>query len=247
MTKPAPAHDAQPRIPEIPTADRGFAEGFFYGFWAYLSRLAASTLFDLRVYHADRVPESGAAIIAPNHVSTLDPWVVGSTLRRRPCYLGRSTLFDFPGFGWFLRHVGTLPVPRESQAPRAALEICLRILERGRLLVLFPEGTRSQDGRVQPLKKGTAWIARRSGAPVVPVRVVGSFEAWPRSGASIETGLLPKRFPIRVIYGKPLEYQSGESSDAFLDRLRQNIELLGLEECGHECPGPSWHWSAARR
>jgi len=242
------AQATMPREPavEISSRDTGLSFGFLYGASCYLTRLLMTGCFDLRVYNVDRVPASGPAILAPNHVSTLDPIAVGTTLRRRIAYLARSSLFEIPVFGSFIARLGALPVPRESQAPREALELCLRVLDRGRLLLLFPEGTRSADGRIGELKKGTAWIARRSGAPVIPVRVLGTYESWPRREGGVQTGILPRRFPIRVIYGNPLEYRTGESSDTFLARLRSTLESLGLEEFGHERRGPSWYWNAVQ-
>jgi 1-acyl-sn-glycerol-3-phosphate acyltransferase len=212
--------------------DQGLREGIFYSLCTYLSRLALASFFEVRVWHVDRVPRTGPVLLAPNHASFLDPWIVGSTLSRRPVFLARDSLFRVPILGPLIGALSAVPVPRESVAPRAALELCIRVLREGRLLLLFPEGTRTPDGRLQPLQKGCAWIARKAGAPVVPARIFGSFEAWPR-GAS-----LPNRFPIRVVYGMPLRYEVGESSESFLDRLHLAISSLGFEECGDEAFGP---------
>jgi 1-acyl-sn-glycerol-3-phosphate acyltransferase len=207
----------------IRTRDRGIHVGIFYGISLYVSRIAALTLFDLKIRHQNRVPLTGPAILAANHQSVLDPWLVGSSLDRRAAYLARETLFRVPILGWLIRKYDTLPVPRESTVPRAALEICLKVLEKGRALILFPEGTRSYDGRLQPLKRGIVLLARRTGAPVVPIIVHGSFRCWPRSR------LLPRPGRIDLVFGEPIQFEKDESSDSFVERLERAYRRLAVE------------------
>jgi len=207
----------------IRTRDRGIHLGFFYGFSIYLSRIAALTLFDLRIRHQNRVPLTGPAILAANHQSVLDPWLVGLSLDRRAAYLARESLFRVPILGWLIHKYDSLPVPRDSVAPRAALEICLKVLEKGRALILFPEGTRSYDGRLQPLKRGIVLLARRTGAPVVPIIVHGSFRCWPRSRK------LPRPGQIDMVFGEPIHFEKDESSDSFVERLGRAYRRLAVE------------------
>ena len=207
----------------IRTRDRGLHLGIFYGISLYVSRIAALTLFDLRIRHQNRVPLTGPAILAANHQSVLDPWLVGSSLDRRAAYLARETLFRVPILGWLIRKYDTMPVPRDSTVPRAALEICLKVLEKGRALILFPEGTRSYDGRLQPLKRGIVLLARRTGAPVVPIIVHGSFRCWPRSRK------LPRPGQIDIVFGEPIQFEKDESSDSFVERLGRAYRRLAIE------------------
>ena len=207
----------------IRTRDRGLHLGIFYGISLYVSRVAALTLFDLRIRHQNRVPLKGPAILAANHQSVLDPWLVGLSLERRAAYLARETLFRVPILGWLIRKYDSLPVPRESIAPRAALEVCLKVLEKGRALILFPEGTRSYDGRLQPLKRGIVLLAKRTGAPVVPIIVHGSYRCWPR------TQKLPRPGQIDLVFGEPIQFANDESSDSFVERLERAYRRLAVE------------------
>jgi 1-acyl-sn-glycerol-3-phosphate acyltransferase len=205
------------------SGDSGLALGIFYSLSLYLSRFAALFFFDLRVFGSERVPARGPVIIAPNHQSLLDPWLTGLCLYRRGAYLARHSLFRVPILGWLIRKYDALPVEREKSAPRAGFEVCLRALELGRALLLFPEGTRSYDGRLQPLKRGVALLARRGRAPVLPVWIVGTRGAWPREQK------LPRPGKVRLYFGSPLVLGNDESSDAFMDRLQQAYRTLASE------------------
>jgi 1-acyl-sn-glycerol-3-phosphate acyltransferase len=150
--------------------------------------------FRYRYYHTDRIPEQGAAILASNHASFADPPLVGCPLARRIDFLARKTLFRFPIFGACLHKVGAVPVDRDGGNP-AGLKAILDRLEQGRAVLLFPEGTRSRDGQLQTARAGVGLIAIRSGAPVFPVRIFGSFEAYGRHQG------LPRPRRVQVVYG----------------------------------------------
>ncbi len=199
----------------IRLGDRGLRLGAFYAFSLYLCRVAAVTFFEARFFNTRRVPQNGAVVLAGNHQSLVDPFLIGLSLSRRACYLARETLFRVPILGWLIRQYDSVPVPRDSSAPRRSLEVCVKILEKGRVLILFPEGTRSRDGRLQPLKRGICLIRKRTGAPVVPVLVRGAHALWPRSRR------LPIPGQVQVVFGDPihLNMSESESSDAFMTRL----------------------------
>jgi len=196
-------------------------EGLFYALSCYWFRIWLTLFFRYRIFHSERVPRHGAAILASNHASFLDPVAIGCGVPRPCAFLARDSLFRVPLLGRSIRSLNAHPVPRQSGSPRRALQLTLEILRQGRLLVLFPEGTRTTDGTLSKLRKGIGWIAKRSGAPVVPVRVDGSFEAWPRGRR------WPRPFPVSVFYGEPLYYSAEESEDVFLERLRNAMERLG--------------------
>jgi 1-acyl-sn-glycerol-3-phosphate acyltransferase len=222
-------------VAHLSPADSGLRLGLFYALSLYLSRFAALFLLDLRVFGSDRVPARGPVIIAPNHQSVLDPWLTGLCLYRRGTYLARHSLFQVPILGWLIRQYDALPVEREKSAPRAGFEVCLRALEMGRALLLFPEGTRSYDGQLQPLKRGVALLARRGPAPVIPVWVAGTRGAWPRGRK------LPRPGKVRLYFGSPLELAMDESSDSFMDRLRNAYRVLACEAGdGDLVPEESW-------
>ncbi|MFN3408245.1 MAG: lysophospholipid acyltransferase family protein, partial [Limisphaerales bacterium] len=146
---------------------------YFLGWCAF--RLLYATYFRWRVFHPERVPATGPVILAANHLSFLDPPLVGAGLRRPINYLARKTLFRYPGIGALLRSVNAVPVDRDGGSAAGLKEILDR-LKRGGAIILFPEGTRSPDGRLQPARSGVGLAIIKSTAPVVPVRVFGTFE-----------------------------------------------------------------------
>lgn len=131
----------------------------------------------------DQIPRQGPVIIAANHASNLDVPVLGSSLMhktgRRWQWLGKRELFDWPIVGVIARHGGVHAVDR-STADVEAYRLAKRILDEGHVLFVFPEGTRSRDGRLQEARDGVAVLALRTGAPIVPVGITGSFARWPR-------------------------------------------------------------------
>jgi 1-acyl-sn-glycerol-3-phosphate acyltransferase len=155
--------------------------------------------FRWRVCNPERVPETGPVILACNHASFLDPPLVGAGLRRPIHYLARASLFRFPVTAAILRSWNVVPVDRDGGTGRG-LRTILDRLERGGAIILFPEGTRTLDGRLQPARSGIGLAVIKSSAPVVPVRVFGTFEAfgkrrgWPR----------PRRLTVK--YGRPLDF-----------------------------------------
>ena len=131
----------------------------------------------------DELPREGPLIIAANHASNLDAVVIGSwlipRLGRRIHWLGKKELFDWPLIGWAAANGGVHPVDRGA-ADVEAFRLAQRILDEGHILFVFPEGTRSRDGVLQPARDGLALLALRTGAPVVPLGIAGSHRVWPR-------------------------------------------------------------------
>jgi 1-acyl-sn-glycerol-3-phosphate acyltransferase len=135
--------------------------------------------FGWRVYNPERVPLEGPVILASNHASFLDPPLVGAGLKRGINYLARENLFRFPVLGWVLHRWQAVPVDREGGGAKGLKAILDRLLAGG-AIILFPEGTRTRDGRLQPARSGIGLTVIKSNAPVVPVRVFGTFEAFNR-------------------------------------------------------------------
>jgi 1-acyl-sn-glycerol-3-phosphate acyltransferase len=147
-------------------------------------RLGLKGITRVRVEGAvDEIPRTGPIIVAANHSSNLDVPVLGSSLMpklgRRLQWLGKKELFDWPVVGWVARNGGVHAIDR-STADIDAFRLAARILEEGHALFVFPEGTRSHDGALGEGRDGVAVLALRTGAPIVPVGVTGSFERWPR-------------------------------------------------------------------
>jgi 1-acyl-sn-glycerol-3-phosphate acyltransferase len=154
--------------------------------------------FKIRVYGAENVPVEGPAVLVSNHQSFLDPVFCGVPLKRYLYYMARDSLFSDRFFGWLIWSLNTVPV-RRDEADFSAVRALLAELKRGNPVCLFPEGTRTPDGRVRPFKPGFGLLVRRGSAALVPVVVEGAFECWPRHR------LVPRPGTVAVCYGKPLE------------------------------------------
>jgi 1-acyl-sn-glycerol-3-phosphate acyltransferase len=180
--------------------------------WA-LFRAVYATYFRWRVFGAEHVPQAGGVILASNHASFLDPPLVGAGLNRDINYLARDSLFRFPGIGALLRSWNAVPVDREGGGAKG-LKIILDRLLAGNAIILFPEGTRTRDGQLQPARSGIGLTVIKSTAPVVPVRVFGTFEAYGRNHA------LPRPRRVAVKYGRPLIFEALRAEAKTCDKAR---------------------------
>lgn len=130
---------------------------------------------DLRLEGLEKLPRTGAAILAVNHTSYVDPLLLGAFAKRPIAMMSKAENFHLPFFGLLVRLYGAFPVHRGA-ADRAALQTALNLLNDGQLLLMAPEGTRSKDGALQKGHDGVALLAARSGAPVVPVAIGGAHQ-----------------------------------------------------------------------
>jgi 1-acyl-sn-glycerol-3-phosphate acyltransferase len=161
-----------------------------------ISKVVAKLGFRLRTYGRENLIEDGPAILASNHASYLDPPLVGVSCRKDVYFLARKSLFERPVIGPLIAQLNTVPVDRD-RGDVGAVRALIKLLKSGNRVLVFPEGTRSKDGNLQPARAGVGLLIAKSLAPVVPVRVFGSYAALPRSGGI--------RFvPITVVIGKPL-------------------------------------------
>jgi 1-acyl-sn-glycerol-3-phosphate acyltransferase len=167
----------------------------------YCCRLAcialARTFFRLRAWGQENVPLSGGVILACNHQCYLDPPLAGCLLRRSCNFLARSTLFTFGPFRWLIVSLGAVPLSR-GESDAAGLRRAVDMLKAGRLLMLFPEGTRTRDGALGKIQSGAAVIAMRAGVQIIPTFIHGAYDAWPR------TRKLPRPGRVGVFYGQPV-------------------------------------------
>jgi 1-acyl-sn-glycerol-3-phosphate acyltransferase len=184
-----------------------------------LARFLLHLLFGYRTEGAEKVPEKGPVILAANHLSILDPIAIGAGIKRPVSFLARADVFRLPVLSWLLPRLYAIPVERGT-GDLSAIKGAIRALERGMAFGIFPEGTRSRSGRLQPFKTGVAAIAFRTGSPVVPVAVVGSEKAWP-----VGRKLFRLRRPIRVVYGDPIPVpRKTKVSHQELENLTREIE-----------------------
>ncbi len=182
---------------------------------ALVSRIVARLFANVRVDGLDRVPRTGAVILALNHASNADAFVSGAWIttalrRRRIHWLGKKELFGWPIFGWLAAHGGVHPVERGT-ADVEAYRLATRILERGYVLLIFPEGTRSPTGALQAAKDGMATLAMRTGATIVPVGINDSDRVWPK-GRKIPLPLPRRTINVRV--GEPFQVADLVPADA---------------------------------
>jgi len=187
---------------------------YFIGWSSY--RTFFKLYFRWRVYGVENVPKSGPLILASNHASFLDPPLVGSALPREINYLARDTLFRFPVIGWLLREVNAVPVDREGGGA-AGLKAILDRLLAGNGIILFPEGTRTIDGNLQKPRAGIGLTVIKSDAPVVPVRIFGTYEALGKRDK------FPRPHKVSVIFGQPLDFSAfrAESKHCSKPRLKE--------------------------
>lgn len=177
----------------------------------------ARTLFRLyfrwKIHGVENVPKSGPVVLACNHVSYVDPPLVGAALTRPVYFLARSTLFRNWFFGGLIRKLNALPVDRDGGAGKG-LKAVVDVLENGDGIILFPEGTRSADGSLMTARAGIGLTVIKSVTPVVPVRLVGVHEAWPRHRK------FPKSMPVQIYFGKPMDFSALRQEAETCDRVR---------------------------
>ena len=176
-------------------------------------RVMFATYFRWRVLGAENVPLTGGVILASNHASYLDPPLVGSGLKRDINYLARESLFRFPLVGAVLRSWNSVPVDRDGGGARGLKVILDRLLAGGGI-ILFPEGTRTKDGQLQPARSGIGLTVIKSTAPVVPVRVFGTYEAYGRHHK------IPRPRRVAVCYGKALDFTALRAEAKTCDKAR---------------------------
>ncbi|MER0444318.1 lysophospholipid acyltransferase family protein [Streptomyces sp. Edi4] len=194
-------------------------------------------LFRPRLVGLEHVPEEGAAIVAGNHLSFSDHFLMPVMLKRRITFLAKQEYFTGPGVkgrltAAFFRAVGQIPVDRSGkEAGQAAIREGLGVLARDELLGIYPEGTRSPDGRLYKGKVGVAVMAIRGGAPVIPCAMVGTFEIQPPGQA------LPKIKRVSIRFGAPLDfsrYAGMEGEKAVLRAVTDEIMYKVMELSGQE-------------
>lgn len=181
----------------VAPVQRSWIRRVTYNLSRVMVRLFCVVLFRIRCLNRSLVPAEGGALVCSNHQSYLDPLFVGLACDRRMNFLARESLFGWTPFRWVLEWYDTIPIQREGFGLTGMRET-LRRLRRGELVVVFPEGTRTHDGRLQPLKPGICTLARRAHVPLVPVVIEGAFDAWPRQQR------LPCRASVRVAFGPPI-------------------------------------------
>lgn len=210
----------------------------FYRFCWVITHRLFSLFFTWKLVGLENIPARGAVLFASNHVSYLDPPLIGAAIPRTVYFLARKNLFDIPVLGWLMRILHARPVDRDGGGG-AGLRTVLDILEHQGGLILFPEGTRSADGELQPMKSGIGLTVLKSEAVVVPVVIRGTFEAWGRHRK------FPRRRPVEIRFGVPLTFHQERDELARVGR-QQSKQLYqraterianAIQELAKDSPG----------
>lgn len=172
----------------------------WYWLARWICRVFCILFFRFRTKGKENIPDKGPFILASNHQSFLDPVFCGIPLRRQLHFLARESLFSNRFFGALIRSVNSIPVKR-GQADIATMRQVIEKLKEGCGVCLFPEATRTNDGRIHQFKPGLGLLCRRSEAAIVPVLVDGAFECWPRHKKIFSSG------PVTVCFGQALTPQ----------------------------------------
>ncbi|SFX01257.1 1-acyl-sn-glycerol-3-phosphate acyltransferase [Thermoactinomyces sp. DSM 45891] len=189
-----------------------------YKLLRFLITLIYRVFFPYEVIGVEKFPKSGGTVVSPNHISNLDPPLLGISLPRQVHFMAKEEMFRVPIIKKALYIVGTFPVKRgggDSQALKASI----RILREGKVLGIFPQGTRDNSGEIRKVHVGAAMFALRTNSPLVPVAIIGPYRLFRK---------------IRIVYGEPIlpaEYLvDGKSTSDGVDRLsarwKKEVELL---------------------
>jgi 1-acyl-sn-glycerol-3-phosphate acyltransferase len=153
----------------------------------------------------ENIPADGSLLVVSNHISLLDPPLVGSGMTRQLTFMTKAELFKIPILSWVLRNVGAFPVKRGT-GDREALRLALKLLEEDRALLMFPEGTRSKSGEMEKGQSGAAFFALRSKATILPAAVIGTYKLFSK---------------VTLVYGRPLDLTQYREQ-------HRNKETMGL-------------------
>jgi 1-acyl-sn-glycerol-3-phosphate acyltransferase len=187
-----------------------------YWFFKTLAKYFLRFFYDAQMYGKENIPPTGCILVS-NHVSYLDPPLIGGLLDKPIYYLARKTLFSLPMMAKFLPTVQVVPIDQDKP-DMVGLKRIIHLLKNNETVLIFPEGSRSYDGKLLPAMPGIGFVIAKSNVPVVPVRVFGAHEAWPRD----EKMRLFK--PIKVVVGKPIFFAPvKEKSKEIYQEIGQKI------------------------
>ncbi|MEX1042631.1 MAG: lysophospholipid acyltransferase family protein [Pirellulaceae bacterium] len=180
-----------------PTPRHSLGKRLIYDFLRVVCRLIGVLFYRVRVRGREHWPQTEGALVCANHQSFIDPILVGLCCERRMNYLARKSLFKVTAFRWLIELLDAIPVDLEGSG-LAGLKETLKRLKWGEFVLIFPEGTRTTDGELSPLRPGFLAVARKAKVPLVPVLFDGLYQAWPRSQ------VLPGWGTVHVEIGEPI-------------------------------------------
>jgi 1-acyl-sn-glycerol-3-phosphate acyltransferase len=187
-----------------------------YQFGQAVSRMFLSTLYKVEIIGEENIPKEGGVILCCNHIHNFDPPLLGAYIRREVNYMAKQELFEQPVLKQLLPKLGAFPV-RRGMSDKQALRTALKFLKEGRMLGIFPEGTRSKDGRLQKGLSGAGFFALRTDAVVIPCAIIGPYK---------------RSKPLKLVYGSPVDFtkykedkiSAEEATDVIMNEIQQLID-----------------------
>lgn len=181
-----------------------------YRLFRSLFRAIFSFAFRWQVIGREHIPKEGPVILCANHISLWDPPLLGSGIERQVCFMAKEELFRIPVLSYLITQFGAFPVKRGA-GDRAAIRSTLKILEEGKILGIFPEGSRSKTGEIGQGLSGAAMFALKSEAQVVPVAIIGPYRLFR---------------PVRIVYGTPIDLSSYREGKTNAETLKKVTDLI---------------------
>ncbi|MGC8623693.1 MAG: lysophospholipid acyltransferase family protein [Phycisphaerae bacterium] len=213
-----------PRVPYVYRGEgSGWLQIFFWTVGKVFLQFFSVLCFHIRVAGRENIPATGAALLVTNHQSMLDPWMIGIGSKRQIHFMARESLFK-GGLGQYIFETTNAFPVRRGRADSVAVREAINRLNRGFLVNLFPEATRTMDGTIGPIAAGVAIIVHRAKVPVIPIVLDGAFEAWPRDRKFFRYS------SIRLRYGKPIPYRELENLSADEISVRIRREMIALQK-----------------
>lgn len=183
----------------------------FYGLARSVFRGFFGVFYRWEIIGAENIPDEGPVLLCSNHISNYDPCAIGSGFTNRKVhYLAKESLFKIPVISFIVRDFGAFPVKRGA-GDRGAIRAALQILSEGRMMGIFPEGTRSKDGVLREGQPGAAMFALRSGATVIPAAIIGPYRLFSK---------------LKIVYGRPLDLSAYQGQKTSGDTTREVTELI---------------------
>ncbi|MDR0800858.1 MAG: 1-acyl-sn-glycerol-3-phosphate acyltransferase [Endomicrobium sp.] len=175
-------------------------------------RMAFGSLYRLHIEGRENIPQAGGAIIAPNHIGFFDSPLTASAIERPVYFMGKKELFDIPVFGWMIRQTNAFPIKRGVQ-DIAAMRNTFSILKNGHLLLMFPEGMRSKDGKIGKAKAGVGMVACNTQSPLIPAKIEN-------------TNTMLKFRQIKVKFGQPIYPPKNFVKNDYISLSKKVLDII---------------------
>jgi 1-acyl-sn-glycerol-3-phosphate acyltransferase len=199
---------------------KGVIQRIWYEIVSVSLTILCKVLFRLRLFGRENIPKEGPFIVASNHQSYLDPVLCGGPLRRPMTYLARESLFKHWFFGPAIRSVSAIPL-KQGEGDLSTVRTVIKLLKEGKGVCLFPEGTRTEDGRITAFKAGLGLLCRKGNAPIIPTVIDGAFECWPRNKKMFSCGSIWVQFGQTVTTRQAKEMGDDKLAEHLTKTMRE--------------------------